>query len=92
MVKFKLRSPFTWERNLLRIGVVPAGPIRTVWGRDKSRAPEKYPTAILAKFDIVRVVLLNDLYFGNWFMVKQPKKLFVPLGLLDSEKRKFGNH
>jgi len=25
-------------------------------------------------------------------MVKQPKKLFVPLGLLDSEKEKVGSH
>jgi hypothetical protein len=61
MVKFKFRSPFTWERTLSRMGVVPSGPIWTLWRRDKSRAPEKDRMAILARFDIVRAVLLADL-------------------------------
>jgi len=58
MVKFRLRSPFTWERTLLRIGVVLSGPIWTLWRRDTSRAAEKDPTAILARLDIGRTVLL----------------------------------
>jgi len=41
MVKFKFRSPFTWERTLLLIGVVPSGPIWTLRRRDKSRALRK---------------------------------------------------
>ena len=61
MVKFKFRSPFTWERTLLRIRVVLSGPIWTLWRRDTSRVPEKDPTAILARYDTGRAVLLNDL-------------------------------
>jgi hypothetical protein len=78
VVKFKLRSSFTWERNLLRIGVVPSGPLRMLWKRDKSPNPEKDSTAILARFDIVRAVLLKDITFIIGLWSNSPKSSSFP--------------